>query len=186
MTTEMQTYTTELLFALRTRDVPGPRIAEALAEVHSHVTETGEDPRDAFGPPRAYAEEVSAALGHPGASSGAWLGPVTRTAAACGLGGSVGTWLLLDGALAFGAGESGPLGSPPVVPLLLGLAVLVATAVGLGRLARHSDDLVLDPRTGQDMTPPLPRWVRPVMVSPAVFGMVLAAAAAVAVAVNQR
>ena len=49
MTKQVQTYTDELLFALRMRDLPGSQIAEALAEVNSYVAETGEDPREAFG-----------------------------------------------------------------------------------------------------------------------------------------
>lgn len=61
-----QGYRNELLLALRLRDVPGPRIAEALAEVDSHLSESGEDPLEAFGPPRAYAELVASALAGPG------------------------------------------------------------------------------------------------------------------------
>ena len=55
-------YRSRLLLALRLHDIPGPRIAEALAEVDSHVAETGEDPADAFGSPRDYARQLSRTL----------------------------------------------------------------------------------------------------------------------------
>lgn len=179
MSTELQAYSNELLFALRLHDVPGPRIAEALAEVHSHVSETGEDPREAFGPPRTYAEELAAALGVP-AGAPFWRNALTGIGASYGLGGAAGAWLLLEGVTTIGSDERGPYGLPAAASLLLGLAVLVALATELGRLARHSDVQVLDPRTGADMTPPVPRWVLPVMVTAPVLGLVLAAVVAVA------
>lgn len=40
--------------------IPGDRIGDALAVVESHVTDSGEDARDAFGDPVAYAREVAA------------------------------------------------------------------------------------------------------------------------------
>lgn len=175
MTTEAQPYSDELLLALRMRDVPGPQIAEALAEVRSHVAETGEDPRDAFGPPTAYALEVAAALGGPVEPGSSWRGTDTWSTAAYGLGAAAGSWLLLNGALASRSHERGVLGLPPVVPLLLGLVVLVAVAVGLGRLARRDGVPVLDPLTGQDMTPPLPRWVLPAMIAPPALSLGCAA-----------
>src|SRR3954447_541104 len=62
-TGQEQAYLNELLLALRMRGVPGPRIAEAVAEVSAHLSETGETPQEAFGPAQAYAGEVAAALG---------------------------------------------------------------------------------------------------------------------------
>lgn len=62
MSTDLETYRARLLLALRMRDVPGVRIGEALAEVDSHVAETGEDPRDAFGDPVAYADRLAGSL----------------------------------------------------------------------------------------------------------------------------
>ncbi len=184
MTTEVdvQAYSKELLFALRMREVPGPRIAEALAEVHSHVTETGENPREAFGLPKAYADQVRAALGETGKPPAVWRSVLTWTSAVNGFGAAVGAWFLIEGVLAFSTGERGSLGLPAAVSLLLGLALLVGLAVGLGRMARHSDVQVLDPRTGADMTPPLPRWVLPAMVTPPLLMMVLA----VVVGLSQR
>ena len=175
MSTPVQTYTDELLLALRLRDLPGPQIAEALAEVNSHVAETGEDPREAFGPPRAYARQVAAALDKSGEPLPFWRGVLTWSTTAYGLGGFSGAWLLLDGVLALASGRRGALGLSPLVPLLLGLAVLIVMALGLGHLARHKDVPVLDPLTGQDMTAPLPRWVLPAMIAPLALALVLAA-----------
>jgi len=175
MTKQVQTYTDELLFALRMRDLPGSQIAEALAEVNSHVADTGEDPRETFGPPRAYAREVAEALGDSGEPLPFWRGVLTWSTAAYGLGGAAGAWLLLDGVLALASGRPGALGLPPLVPLLLGLAVLIMMALGLGHLARHKDVPVLDPLTGQDMTPPQPHWVLPAMITPPALALVLTA-----------
>lgn len=44
MTASIGKYTNDLLFALRMRDVPGDRIGEVIAEVESHVAETGRRP----------------------------------------------------------------------------------------------------------------------------------------------
>ncbi|MEO6880363.1 MAG: hypothetical protein ABI181_05330 [Mycobacteriaceae bacterium] len=163
MKTEAHSYNDQLLVFLRWRGVPGPQIAEVLAEVDSHVTETGEDPREAFGEPKAYAADIAAALGD--ASRGWWRDVLTWTTAAYGLGGWVGAWLLFDGASALGSGERGVLGTPAVLPLVLGLLVLAVGAVGLRRLGGREDNEVLDPRTGADMTPTRPRWVTPLMVA---------------------
>lgn len=174
MSTRVQTYNNELLLALRMRDVPGPRIAEALTEVHSHVAETGEDPGEAFGPPREYALEVAAALGQPGSAVPFWRSVLTWSTAAYGFAGAAGTWLLLDGVLAFASGRSGALGLPSAASFLLGMAMLIGMAVGLSRLARRDDVAVHNPLTGEDMTPPLPRWVLPAMVAPPALSIALA------------
>src|SRR5699024_8767497 len=52
-------YQRSLLVELHRRDVPGPRIGDILAEVDSHVAETGETPNDAFGPPKKYAATIA-------------------------------------------------------------------------------------------------------------------------------
>ncbi|WP_448611009.1 hypothetical protein [Geodermatophilus sp. URMC 60] len=54
MTTSTDTYRRELVQALRAGNVPPERIGEIVAE-ESHVADTGEDPREAFGPARDYA-----------------------------------------------------------------------------------------------------------------------------------
>ena len=172
MTTDVQDYSHRLLYALRLRDVPGPRIAEALAEVHSHVAETGEDPWAAFGAPDAYAGEITAALGEAGAPAHQGR-RVAGVATAYGLGATAGTWLLLRAALSWGGGGGAVLGLPPVAAALIGAGLLAALALGLRRLGRHPDVPVLDPRSGADMTPPRPRWVLPVMLTPPLLGIAL-------------
>ncbi|TDD56270.1 hypothetical protein E1286_02860 [Nonomuraea terrae] len=55
-------YGDELTIALRLHEISGERVGEVLAEVESHVAETGEDPRVAFGSPKEYAAKVAAQL----------------------------------------------------------------------------------------------------------------------------
>ena len=180
MTTQVRPYSKELLFALRMRDVPGPRIAEVLAEVDSHVRETGEDPREAFGPPKQYADEVTAALGDAVNVRPLWRSVLSWTTAVYALGGSAGSWFFLDGALAAIAHEQGAFGLPATVSLMLGAAILFASGVAFLRLARQQDNRVLDPRSGSDMTPPQSRWLLPVIVTVSVAPFVLVVVAAVA------
>ncbi len=175
MSTPVQTYTDELLLALRLRELPGTQIAEALAEVNGHVAETGEDPREAFGPPRAYARQIAEALGEPGEPPALCRSLLTWSTAAYGLGGAAGAWLTSNGVLALASGRQSALSLSPWVPLLLGLSVLIVLAVGLRHLARDKDVPVLDPLTGQDMTAPLPRWVLPATIAPPALALVLAA-----------
>ncbi len=174
-----RTYTDELLLALRLRDVPGPRIAEALAEIDSHVAETGEDPREAFGPPKAYADQLVMALGAGTEPPPVWRGVLSWTAVTYAVGGSVGAWLLIQGVQTLVTDAQSPSGLPGGVSLALGLAVLGALGLGLGRLARDSTAQVLDPRTGADLTPPLPRWVRPLMLTAPLLPIAMAVVLAV-------
>ncbi len=178
---EVQTYCNGLLLALRLRDVPGPRIAEALAEVQSHVSETGEDPREAFGPPAKYADELTVALGGPSTPfSLRRLAPDLRRGAAYGLSGAAGAWFLLDGVSALSSDQDGVFGLPAAVPLLFGVTVLIGMIIAQSRLFRASNSRVVDPRTGIDMAAPLPRWVLPVMLTAPILTLVLAAAVLVA------
>ncbi|MGW5794810.1 hypothetical protein ACWEV3_29720 [Saccharopolyspora sp. NPDC003752] len=55
-------YRDELLVALRMHEISGERVGEVLAEVEAHVTETGENPVEAFGRPREYAAQVAEQL----------------------------------------------------------------------------------------------------------------------------
>lgn len=63
MTTLDRKYRDGLMMALRMRDVRGDRVGEVLAEVETHVAETGEDPREAFGEPREYAARIAQETG---------------------------------------------------------------------------------------------------------------------------
>ena len=180
MSTDLQDYTSRLLLALRQRDVPGPRIAEALAEVENHVAESGEDPEDAFGSPRAYAEEVTAALRGEAAHSGERPALTWSRAALFALGGYAGAQLVFDGALGLAQGSRATLGLPAPLALLLGLVVLGGGLAWLLVPLRRRGDLVLDPRTGAAMTPPLPRWAWAALVAPVVLAVGLAVVLALA------
>jgi hypothetical protein len=128
-----QAWSDDLLLALRLRDVPGARIGEVLAEVQSHVAETGEDPRQAFGEADRYAERVAEALGVPASGGGPWrrlVGSLSRGdlvgSAVIGLA----SYLLADGLWSLGAGETALLGLPAWPAVLIALLVLgVAVAV---------------------------------------------------------
>lgn len=173
MSTELETYSNELLLALRLKDVPGPRIAEALAEVQSHVSETGEQAFEAFGSAQEYADELAVALGAAGSCERRRA--LSWSAARYALGGFLGAQLLLSGVLGLLKGEGAWLGVPAAAAVVLGLGVLGATALGLARLTRSTESSVVDPRTGADLTPAWPRWVLPVMVVPPVLALVLVA-----------
>lgn len=51
--TSLKDYTEALTTQLRLRRVPGKVIGQVIAEVESHVRETGEDPVEVFGQPGA-------------------------------------------------------------------------------------------------------------------------------------
>jgi hypothetical protein len=129
-----------------------------LAEVQSHVAETGEDPRSAFGSPREYAAEIAGALGLPRRGLRAVLRSVDAAdlalAVACGLC----SFLLADGVWSLGAGKPSVLGLPAWVVALFGAAMVGVSVVRTAAHARQrSDDAVIDPRTGADMVP-FGRW----------------------------
>ena len=174
MSTDLQSYSTRLLLALRERDVPGPRIAEALAEVESHVAETGEEPEAAFGPPREYAAAVASALAADNGSRGRRAWRTWGRTAAAGVGGWVGADALIDGAVGVSADRSGSYGLPAAVSLALGVVVLTVLAACFVVSLRRRTDAVLDPRTGRDMTPVVPRWAWAVLASPLVLAVTVA------------
>jgi len=162
-------YRQGLLLSLRLRDVPGPRIGEVLAEVDSHVAETGQDPREAFGPAKDYAREVAVALdprrgGRVLRSFGLSDVGVAVTALAGGL-------LLANGVYGVSAGAPA-LGLPGPVALLLGLALLAVTALLVRRAGRAQDDQVRDPRTGGDMVGPAPWWATAVGIGVPLLALV--------------
>lgn len=71
----------DFIVELRLLGVPGSRIGDALMTVEAHVTESGEDAREAFGDATAYAQEVADSAG----AVDAWK-VSTRTVAAAVLG----------------------------------------------------------------------------------------------------
>ena len=117
----------DLLLALRLRDVPGERIGAVLAEVRSHLADSGEDPVEAFGDPVAHAEALTAgAPGRPRPSRRRRLLEHARGTAAV-----LGTWWVVAGAGALIGGGQARLSAVPVA-----LSVLAALVVpgGVERL----------------------------------------------------
>jgi hypothetical protein len=143
MTADLSTYRRDLILALRVREVPGDRIGEIVAEVESHVADTGEDPMDAFGRPRDYAASLTSVHGR----RRPWL------LLGLSLLGAASGWLLATGVFGLVSGATkGPL--PPWADLAVGALLAVPTAV----IATRRSNRVLDPRTGENLVPG-PRWV---------------------------
>lgn len=176
MTTDhdLAAYREKLLVALRLREVPGERIGEVLAEVEAHVAETGEDPREAFGSPRQYADDVMRATG--GRRPWSLSGPTALGSAFIGAGAFVATSLTIGGAVDH-AGDGGErLGLGPGARLLLGLVLAAIVITYLVRYTLRVDDPVVDPRTGEiDQT--VRAWVPPVVFTGLFVVTVLAAVA---------
>lgn len=164
MSPELSTYRDDLILALRMRDVPGERIGEIVAEVESHVADSGEDPWDAFGAPEEYAASVT------GQERVRW-GLIDAVIAVASLAAG---WLLAAGLLGLLSGDPvGPL--PAWVMVLLAVAIAVPTI----RHLRRSGTTARDPRTGQDLAP-LPRWVPWAMAASLALPVVLGAVVIVA------
>jgi len=53
-----ESYLSELAGSLQMRGANSARTSEAVAEVENHLSESGEDPMEAFGPPDEYAEQL--------------------------------------------------------------------------------------------------------------------------------
>ena len=132
-TTGIDTYRRELVPALRAGNVPPERIGEIVAEVESHVADTGEDPREAFGPARDYA----AGFRHPRSRASV---ATTLVGALCGFLVAVGIIGLVDGEPAFGL--------PAWVVLAAGLVLWIPTLV----IVLRESVPVPDPRTGRWIT----------------------------------
>ena len=173
-----QSWCDDLLLRLRMRQVPGRRIGEVLAEVQSHVAETGEHPQEAFGTPREYAEEVTRALGVTPVRGWAGLrqglaGRDLLLAVVCGLAG----FALADGLWSLGAGATTTAGLPTWLVCLGAALVLGVCTARFVVAARHDPDAdpVVDPRDGADMVPFGRRQVVLLAVLPvlALVGMVV-------------
>lgn len=54
----LEAYLSELAASLQMRGADSARTSEAVSEVESHLSESGEDPTEAFGPPEEYAEQL--------------------------------------------------------------------------------------------------------------------------------
>jgi hypothetical protein len=133
---DIEKYNADLLVALRLREVPGPRIGDILAEVESHVADTGESPYEAFGTPRQYAGRVAPAR----------TPAVRREMFGQAVLGAAAGWLLARGAFSLVAGDDTVYG---LLALGLGIALGVIMVVSV---RRHSRTIV-DPRTGRQLAP---------------------------------
>ncbi|GAA1029494.1 hypothetical protein GCM10009557_18170 [Virgisporangium ochraceum] len=156
MTGDLDTYRQQLVFALRVNDVPAARIGEAVAEVESHVADTGEDPVTAFGQPAEYARRLGESLGATGrplSGSVNFIVAVTSFAA-CAVAGTS----LLDGE-----------------PVPAAVAVAVLAALGFWLWRRRAVDRIVDPRTGATLALPLPRWAL-VVLAVSVAGLLVTSA----------
>lgn len=155
-------YRQALITALRLKDVPGDRIGELVAEVESHVADTGEDPVEAFGPAAAYAASLT---------DEHRPDPWWHTAALV-VGSMISGWLLAQGALSWLLGET-YLGRPGWVWVLVGLVVAVPAALRV----RARSSRVRDPRTGSDLVPT--PWWAPLLLVALPVGVVVVAYGAI-------
>ncbi len=94
--TSLKDYTEALTTQLRLRDVPGRAIGQIVAEVESHVRETGEDPVEAFGQPGSYSAQFAGRRRPVGRGGWLSLDDVTFTMF------MVGALVLLNGVLNLG------------------------------------------------------------------------------------
>ena len=154
MTTSTDTYRRELVQALRAGNVPPERIGEIVAEVESHVADTGEDPREAFGPAREYAAGFRRPRSR---SEQASFWALIALSALCG-------WLISRGV--FGLVRDEPLhGLPAGVVFAIGWLLWILPVVAQTR----GQAPVPDPRTGRSMT----AGRRAVVISMTIFLAVL-------------
>lgn len=135
-------YGQSLVLHLRLQEVPPDRIGEIVAEVESHVAETGEDPVEAFGTARDYAASLTDEHRKP-----PWWWTTTTLVLAAAAG-----WLIGQGAFAVLLGEP-YLGRSGWLWLATGLVVGIPPAFMVARRARE----VRDPRTGRPLVR-TPRW----------------------------
>jgi hypothetical protein len=138
MSTSTDTYRRNLIVALRLRDVPADRVGEIVAEVESHVADTGEDPVEAFGPAREYAESFRAPRTRRGHVA---LVVLTLTSAAAG-------WLIATAVFGLVEGER-VVGLPAGAALVLGALLWIPAVFTMLRRAEQ----VRDPRTGRPLSP---------------------------------
>lgn len=147
--TSLTEYRGELILALRLKDVPGDRIGEIVAEVESHISDTGENPSEAFGTPREYAASLTAEH-----RSGPWWSTALTVIWSFAAG-----WLVAQGLFAVLLDDS-YLGRSGWLWIALGLAIGVPGALAVRRRSTR----VADPRTGEDMVPNKP-WAIGVLVA---------------------
>lgn len=141
MNQESWTYLAQLTRALQLEGVEGRRAGEFIAEIDSHLAETGADPVDEFGPPFALAAELAQ---RPDSRRPGWIPPLTVV------------WILalLVCLVLVVAGDAVMRGwDDRGIPVRLAGIVWVATVMGLGMAwgyiaTRHLDGRTWSPLTG--------------------------------------
>lgn len=129
--TSLKDYTQALITQLRLRHVPGPVIGQVVAEVESHVRETGEDPIEAFGQPGSYSAQFAGRRRPVGRWGWLSLDDVTLTMA------MVGAFVLLHGVLNLG----------DTVDVTTSIASWVALVVTYALVVGRIDNAVADRET---------------------------------------
>jgi hypothetical protein len=118
--TSLNDYTQALVSQLRLKKVPGAVIGQVVAEVESHVRETGEDPVEAFGQPGSYSAKYAGRRRPVGGAGWLTLANVTYSMA---LAGAV---ILLNGLLNLG----GSVNVTENIVAWVGLFVIFAVVLG--------------------------------------------------------
>lgn len=169
MTADM--YVSRLTLALRLRDVPGPRIGDIIAEVQTHVAESGESAQQAFGEPESYAASCA-----PG-TRGGWGSMFTRKTLLIAVTAGAGGWLAATGLIEGIRGVEDTYGTGPWWVMGIGLALLV------GVLFVQRADVIVDPRTDRALLPGLE--LHPRLVLAGVYGGLLLVAGLLGLAIDR-
>lgn len=131
--TDEKRYLSDLTIALRLRKISGVRIGEIIAEIETHLVESGQIARDSFGAPKEYARQFEPTVAE---ANGRLWGPVAYLGViTAGFGG----WLLAGGVTSGMRGET-ELGLPGWWAAALGAVVL------LGTFCFIPIDAIIDPR----------------------------------------
>jgi hypothetical protein len=117
MTGKTHDYTTELTEELSLRDVPPEAIDRIVREVHSHLAESGEDPVQAFGTVKRYADEFA-----PQSWTRRMLLPIAIVSALLGAGTGL---MLLNGIFGFIDPSTGLWGLAPGARVAIGILLFV-------------------------------------------------------------
>lgn len=123
-------WTADLVLALRLADVRGDAIGDAVRVVRDHCEESGEHPRDAFGPADEYARELAASLPAAARTPSSWRQPAAIATAST------------SGALLLLAGVTGLAGDERAVVRVGDLAVVAGVLVAALALHRLVAGLV--------------------------------------------
>lgn len=116
-----ETYLQDLRLALELRDAHEDHILDVLRQVRSHLSDSGEDPYDAFGDPREYAKQFSPVK----TTTRFWVLIIVSVILTV-----IGGWLLVNGLIHAVGGESMAWGLPPAVGIVVG-SILLATWIAL-------------------------------------------------------